>query len=81
MTNEAQAAVIGALVGGIFGFAASSLRSLLDRRRRRCGLASILLLELRGAEHLLHRFAIDLDNTTGDFPTDHFNRLIPPSLS
>jgi hypothetical protein len=43
-------AVIGALIGGILGYAAGWLQQNLDRRRQRKALATALLSELRTAD-------------------------------
>ena len=75
MSAEMQAAIIGAIVGGVTGYAAAFLQAWQERRRRRQALASVLLLELRGVEHLLRSFFKQPDNLTGDFQADHFDRL------
>ena len=75
MPTEILAAIIGAIVGSIAGFGAAFLQSWQERKRRKRALASVLLLELRGIEYLLREFFKNPDNLTGDFNSDHFDRL------
>jgi hypothetical protein len=72
---EIEAAVIGAVVGGVVGFLVASLRTRIERGRRKRALASVLLLELRSIEYLLRRLFQEPDNLTGDFQSAHFDRL------
>lgn len=69
MSNEVLAALIGAAVGAVFAYGGGWLQAVLDRRRKRVSLATILLSELRAADVTL-RGSVYEDPKVGFIPTD-----------
>jgi hypothetical protein len=68
MERSAVTQLLALLVGALLGFGTSTLRDVLDRRRRRRATATAMLLEIEALEPNFRRMAADEDAGTSSFP-------------